>query len=97
MCLLSFTLICKNLLIYPVQVDCAWTSFKIDKGLFCLILRKFGNFRGSNSRTLERRRTLMPVERQADWHLSIAGLSVGGELRKYGSFEADVVLIAKLN
>jgi hypothetical protein len=24
-------------------------------------------------------------------------VSVGGELRKYGSFEADVVLIAKLN
>lgn len=59
---------------------------KLTKVLFCLILIKFGNFRGSNSRPLERRRTLMSVERQADWHLSIAGLSVGGEPGRHGSF-----------
>uniref|UniRef100_A0A6N2LYX6 Uncharacterized protein n=1 Tax=Salix viminalis TaxID=40686 RepID=A0A6N2LYX6_SALVM len=80
-----YGLLCSHVLLTKMD-DYTWTSFKIDKVLFCLILIKFGNFRGSNSRPLERRRTLMSV-----WHLSIAGLSVGGEpgrheiLSKFGA------------
>ena len=56
--------------------DYTWTSFKIDKGFVLFDINKIWQFS---------RVELMSVERQADWHLSIAGLSVGGEPGRHGS------------